>query len=43
MLRAIWSRILLLLTGKSAGLSEAERAAEMEAMRRRFPDIDQKS
>ena len=39
MLRAIWSRITLMLFGRSIGLNDRERAEEMERLRRDHPEM----
>jgi hypothetical protein len=39
MLRAIWSRIMLLLFGRPIGLSDQERAEDFERMRRDHPEM----
>lgn len=39
MWRAIWARIMLLWFGRSIGLTEEDRAREMERMRRDHPEM----
>jgi hypothetical protein len=39
MLRAIWSRIMLMLFGRSIGLNDQERSEEMERLRRDHPEM----
>lgn len=37
-LRALWSRMMLLLFGRSIGLSDEERAEQMAHLRQQFPN-----
>jgi hypothetical protein len=39
MWRAIWARLMLLWFGKQLGLTDAERKAEMDRLRRDHPEL----